>query len=242
MKKIFPLPAFLLLILLGTACHDKDKQPEPIINTDPKLEIGGAMVYSIYHTIYTDTTLNKSNVLAGAFFGEDTSTKYIKVNSVSLDGIDLPYDSLESDYTYYDIPGTHNPSSLHWNVNGNNGIPNVDYTNTKGLPVCNWNAFAPNEIDVKKDLNLMFTDLKNTDYIYVTLSDMYGHMLTRDLDNMSTPVVIYPASELATLELKNATDFFFIQFTLANTTFHTAGGKLFNFANQQSYSKVILPH
>jgi hypothetical protein len=228
----------LSLIILGTACRKKDN--EPIVNTDPTTdEVAGGLVFLIAHDINMDSTLVISGTHAIAVFGDNVNPD-IKVNSVLLDGIDIPNDSLWG-YTYLRIPGTHNPSSLHWVVKGNNGIPDVDYTHTKGLPVFDWKTFAPDEIDVKKDLNLVFTGLKNTDYIEVVLSDFHGHSITKDLEDMSNPSVSFTTSELATLQFTSG-EFFYLQYTAANVTFQVIGGKTFSFANEQSYYKQLTPH
>lgn len=245
MKKIF---AFLLLsvIILGTGCK-KDKQEDPVVNTDPDPtldtleEFNGILIYLNVYIIHKDTTLNTTDTQVAAMFSDKTNTD-ILVNSVLLDGTDIPYDpSLGSGYFYDSFPGIHNTSSLHWVVNGNNGVPNVDYIHTRGLPTFNWRTFAPDEIDIKKDLNLILTGLKNTDYTEIALSDYSGHSISKDFDGMSNPSISFSPSELATLQITPGKPWN-LQCTIANITFQTIGGKTFSFENEEFYFKDVTPH
>lgn len=231
MKKLI---IFMACAALFFAACKKDKKDET--TPDPEIpataDTAASFNISVFNQILNDTTLSAADSMAVVFF-RDTHANFIAVNSVTYNGLNIPYVSTEECYISYDITSL---SPSKWIVKGNSVIPDFDYTDNT-IP-SEYTAYKklPSSISKTKDFTLTLdkSAFKNTNYIDVYIYDQNDNMISRDILDMNNTYVTFTSAELSVLG-KDAT----LAVEPFNIHTETINGRTYLFSHSTHYQKPV---
>jgi len=228
--------AFTLLLISSIfifSCHNKKYDPTP--SEDPTTPITSTDTVGILQIAtlksadsfppFGDTTM------VGAIF-YDEKKNLQPVNSVSLNGINLDYNSTD---TTYESDAIKDFSKFNWSIKGKGNIPDFDYNNTAPTPEYTGFALLPDSIDRSKNLTISLTGIKNATNLFVYIYTNNSNADEPGLLDANVKSVTFSAAELSQLE----TGYGFIAVGVYNFNPQVFGGKKFIFSNEVSTYKTI---
>jgi hypothetical protein len=188
MKKITLIFSITLFI---TACWNKKNDPVP--ESDYPLSINLEMMHHVW--VGKDSMLGV-NGWSGSAILIDFQDKRVQVDSVSLNGTNLKYDTINEQYSA-EIKDT---SKCVWALKGKNGVPDFNYTNPVGMPVYTGYDQLPDSIDISKDLVIPLTGIVNADNFAITLYSFTGAVATSNFKQAGVPSYTFKSAEFSNFQ------------------------------------------
>lgn len=174
-----------------TACRDKKEDPTP--ESDLPLSINLEMSHIVW--VGKDSLFGNDGWTGSAIL-IDFQDKRVQVDSVSLNGTNLKYDSINQQYSS-EILDT---SKCIWALKGKNGVPDFNYANTVGMPVYTGYDQLPDSIDISKDLVVPLSGMVNADNFGISIYSYTGVFATSSFMQAGTSSFTFKSSEFSNFQ------------------------------------------
>ncbi|HET6227894.1 MAG TPA: hypothetical protein VFF27_16535 [Bacteroidia bacterium] len=190
MKKV-GLVTLVFAILFVTACRPKkdDPTPENDYFTSVNLEMS-------HHVWVGKDSAYGVNGWSGSAILIDRFNKQVQIDSVSLNGTNLKYDTLNHQYSSEII----DTSKCVWAMKGKNGVPDFNYINTVGMPVYTGYDLLPDSIDISQDLVIPCIGMTNADNFAISILSFTGTQVTSSFVNIGPSSFTFKSSQLSNFQ------------------------------------------
>lgn len=249
MKKIVFFIGMLSMITIMACKKDKleDSVRDPIpygddvieINTDiDSNNISGFLSITDTVLIINDTLILPVDTIAKANFfdvRDPNAHKPVTVNSVHVNGSELPFSPLHASY-FSSLPST-TLIPGNWDIKGLGTIPDFTYTNLNGVPVYKNYKLLPSSIDRSKDLVFKLNGFINTRYVYVLIDDHVANGIMLGSSPGDSKSVTFLSSLLSQLTPNAESE---IEIRFENINYQNFLGKTFAFLNEVVIKKKIV--
>ncbi len=240
MKNLIRTLALLTIIAIA-ACKKDTLEAPPLPEPDDVVEtpidsshISGSFKVTSTYLIENDSLLIPIDTATQVEFYDASIGNDILINSVSVNGVPLPYDPSKLCYTtpFY----INNIEVANWNLKGNSIIPDFSYINKTGMPIYKLYGSIPNMVDRTKDFVLPITGFINTDRVAVYINDHVSNGVLWSFSTKYTAVTI-PVVFISQLTPSPLAD---IEVRFENKTYVSFNNKTFCFVNEVILCKKVL--
>lgn len=251
-NKTVKITAVLIFILLFYSSCKKKEIPKPVpVNNPVVLSPYSASTSNLFSGFFTTVqwksiksgTIIASNFNATVFFYSTpinlpSGDPILKVNSIQLNNTIVNYDTT---YLMYKTNQPTNFFSQLWQINGSNGIPSFNYSNTN-YPTCINFDVTPDSISKSNSLTININGVSgiNTNNSTFVLFDGFDTSINiqRALNNGDNTLTFTP-SELSIFNITTGGSFGTAFIFLENSQNLNFYGKDFQFTKQNQCSSPI---